>query len=118
MSNPNPNPKQVSSAIASYANRTDLLSPSVCEGNQLVNGLSDSEFSLVLTAGVLVLGLFIGYWERLVLCRRRSSKVRRIVETSNPGPNPNRNPKPKPKPNPNRNPKPKPNRNPSTNPWP
>ena len=102
----------MSSTIASYANRTDLLSPSVCEGNQLVNGLTDSEFSLVLTAGVLVLGLFIGYWERMVLCRRRSSKVRRVIETSNPGPNPNPNPKP------NRNRNPKPNRNPSTNPWP
>ena len=72
----------MSATIASYANRTDLLSPSVCEGNQLVSGLSDSEFSLVLTAGVLVLGLVIGYWERMVLCRRRSSKVRRLVETS------------------------------------
>ena len=90
----------MSATIASYANRTDLLSPSVCEGNQLVNGLSDSEFSLVLTAGVLVLGLFIGYWERMVLCRRRSSKVRRIVKTSNPGPNPKPKPKPKPKPQP------------------
>jgi len=102
----------VSSTIASYANRTDLLSPSVCEGNQLVNGLTDSEFSLVLTAGVLVLGLFIGYWERMVLCRRRSSKVRRVIETSNPGPNPNPNPKP------NRNRNPKPNRNPNPNPIP
>ena len=102
----------MSSTIASYANRTDLLSPSVCEGNQLVNGLTDSEFSLVLTAGVLVLGLFIGYWERMVLCRRRSSKVRRVIETSNPGPNPNPNPKP------NRNRNPKPNRNPNPNPIP
>ena len=102
----------MSSTIASYANRTDLLSPSVCEGNQLVNGLTDSEFSLVLTAGVLVLGLVIGYWERMVLCRRRSSKVRRVIETSNPGPNPNPNPKP------NRNRNPKPNRNPNPNPIP
>ena len=102
----------MSATIASYANRTDLLSPSVCEGNQLVNGLTDSEFSLVLTAGVLVLGLFIGYWERMVLCRRRSSKVRRVIETSNPGPNPNPNPKP------NRNRNPKPNRNPNPNPIP
>ena len=100
----------MSSTIASYANRTDLLSPSVCEGNQLVNGLTDSEFSLVLTAGVLVLGLFIGYWERMVLCRRRSSKVRRVIETSNPGPNPNPNPKPNRNRNPNSNliPNPKP----------
>ena len=101
----------VSSTIASYANRTDLLSPSVCEGNQLINGLSDSEFSLILTAGVLVLGLVIGYWERMVLCRRRSSKARRVVRRATlalpPNPRttlkPNRSPKPKPNPNPNPN---------------
>ena len=72
----------VNTTLASYGSRTDLLFPSVCEDNQLVNGLADGEFSLILVAGVLLLGLFVGNWERILLCRRRSSKVRRIVKTA------------------------------------
>ena len=75
----------VNATLESYGSLTDLLFPSVCEDNRLVDGLADGEFAGVLVVGMLLLGLFVGNWEQLLLCRRRSSKVRRIVSTARRG---------------------------------
>ena len=72
----------VNATLESYANRTDLLFPSVCDDDQLVDGMTNGALAGVIVAGLCVLGLFVGHWERLILCRRRSKNVRRIVSRS------------------------------------